>query len=80
MPTNLPDLILRYFERDTDRDIESIVGLFAEDAIVIDEREERHGRAEIRAWQNGAASKYTYTTEITSADALGPEPTSSPAA
>jgi hypothetical protein len=46
MPTNLPDVILRYFERDTDRDIDSIVNLFADDAAVIDEREERHGTAE----------------------------------
>jgi ketosteroid isomerase-like protein len=73
MPTNLPDVVSRYFDRDGERDIESIVSLFAEDAIVIDEREERHGTAEIRAWQTGAASKYAYTTEITGAEALGPD-------
>ena len=73
MPTNLPDVILRYFERDADRDIESIVGLFAEDAIVIDERDERRGTTEIRAWQTGAASKFTYTTEVRDSEALGPD-------
>ncbi len=73
MSTNLPDVISRYFERDADRDIESIVGLFAEDATVIDEGEELHGTAEIRAWQTGAASKYNYTTEITGTEALGPD-------
>src|SRR4029077_10120832 len=73
MSAQLPDVVSRYFDRDTDRDIESIVGLFADDAIVIDEREERHGTAAIRAWQTGAASKYTYTTEITSAEELGPD-------
>ena len=26
MPTNLPDVTSRYFERDADRDIDSIVG------------------------------------------------------
>src|SRR4051812_48602822 len=72
MPTNLPDVILRYFERDSDRDIDSIVNLFS-DAAVIDEGEERHGPDEIRAWQTGAASKYTYTTDITSAEALDPD-------
>ena len=71
MPANLPDVISRYFERDTDRDIDSIVNLFADDATVIDEGEERHGTAEIRAWQTGAASKYTYTTEIMGTKALG---------
>ena len=73
MSTNLPDVISRYFERDADRDIDSIVSLFAEDATVVDEGEERHGTAEIRAWQTGAASKYTYTSEITSTEVLDPD-------
>jgi ketosteroid isomerase-like protein len=73
MSINLPDVISRYFERDADRDIDSIVSLFAENATVIDEGEERRGTAEIRAWQTGAASKYTYTTEITGAEAVGPD-------
>src|SRR6476620_5686151 len=73
MSTDLPDVISRYFERDADRDIDSIVSLFAEDATVVDEGEERHGTAEIRAWQTGAASKYTYTTEITGTEAPGPD-------
>jgi hypothetical protein len=73
MSTALPDVISRYFERDADRDIESIVRLFTDDATVIDEGEERNGTAEIRAWQSGAASKYTYTTEITATNALGPD-------
>jgi ketosteroid isomerase-like protein len=73
VPTDLPDVISRYFERDTDRDIDSIVNLFADDATVVDEGEARHGTAEIRAWQTGAASKYTYTTEIIGAKALGPD-------
>jgi hypothetical protein len=60
-------MISWYFERDADRDIDSIVSLFAEDATVIDEGEERHGTAEIRAWQTGD------TTEITGTEALGPD-------
>jgi hypothetical protein len=73
MSTKVPDVVSRYFELDADRDIDSIVSLFADDATVIDEREEHHGTAEIRAWQTGAASKYTYTTEITSTEAVGPD-------
>jgi hypothetical protein len=53
--------------------VEAVVGaeavgtgsLFAKDATVIDEGEERRGTAEVPAWQTGAASKYIYTTEIT---------------
>jgi len=48
MSTQLPDIVSRYFERDRDRDIDSIVSLFSEDATVFDEGEERHGTAEIR--------------------------------
>ena len=73
MSANLPDVISRYFEHDNDRDIDSIVSLFTKDATVIDEGEERHATAEIRAWQTGAASKYTYTTELTGTEALGPD-------
>jgi len=73
MSTDVPDVISRYFELDADRDIESIVDLFAEDATVVDEGEARHGRAEIHAWQVGPASKYTYTTEILDTEVFGPE-------
>jgi hypothetical protein len=73
MSDALPDVVSRYFERDAERDIDSIVGLFADDATVVDEGEERHGTTEIRAWQTGPASKYTYTTEITGAEPLGPD-------
>jgi len=66
-------LIRRYFELDADRDIDSIVALFSTDASVVDEGEARHGIAEIRAWQIGPASKYTYTTQILDTVALEPE-------
>jgi hypothetical protein len=64
------DVIRRYFDLDADRDIESIVALFSDDAIVVDEGETRHGTEEIRAWQVGPASKYTYTTEVLDTVAL----------
>ena len=59
-----PDIIRRFFEHDADRDIDAIVALFSDDATVIDEAETRHGIDEIRAWQTGPASRYTYSTEI----------------
>jgi hypothetical protein len=58
------DVVRRYFELDADRDIDSLVALFSDDATVVDEGETRHGTAEIRAWQIGPASKYTYNTEV----------------
>jgi len=64
----VPDVITRYFEADAGRDIESIVALFADDAVVVDEGETWRGISEIRAWQEGPASLYQYTTEVLDTD------------
>jgi ketosteroid isomerase-like protein len=63
--------ISQFFERDADRDINGIVSLFADDATVIDEGKAYQGTAQIRAWQEGPASKYEYTTEVTGIEATG---------
>ena len=67
-----PDVVRRYFAEDAERNIDVILGLFSPDAVVVDEGETRRGTAEIRAWQVGPASKYTYTTELLGSEALGP--------
>jgi hypothetical protein len=66
----MPDVIRRYFVLDADREIDSIVALFSDDATVVDEGETRHGTTAIRAWQTGPASQYTYTTDVLGTDAL----------
>src|ERR1700736_6779179 len=66
----VPDVIRRYFVLDADREIDSIVALFSDDATVVDEGETRHGTTAIRAWQAGPASQYTYTTDVLGTDAL----------
>jgi hypothetical protein len=66
----VPDVIRRYFVLDAERQIDLIIALFTDDAIVIDEGETRHGTTEIRAWQTGPASKYTYTTDVLATDSL----------
>ncbi|HEX6712971.1 MAG TPA: nuclear transport factor 2 family protein [Thermoleophilaceae bacterium] len=73
MSSQFPEVVSRYFELDAVRDIDGIVSLFAPEAVVVDEGETRRGTAEIRAWQTGAASKYTYTTEVTGAEAVTPD-------
>jgi len=60
----VPDVIRRYFVLDADREIDSIVALFSDDATVVDEGQTRQGTTAIRAWQTGPASRYTYTTEV----------------
>ncbi len=64
-------VINRYFEADARRDIDAIVALFTGEAVVVDEGQTYHGTAEIRGWQEGAASKYQYTTEVISTRRTG---------
>jgi hypothetical protein len=70
LPAEFPAVINAFFAFDGLRDIDSLVGLFTDDATVVDEGVTRHGTAEIRAWQTGAASEYTYTTGILGSEAL----------
>src|SRR5690242_21321863 len=69
----VPDVIRRYFLLDAEREIDSIIALFTDDARVIDEGESRHGTTAIRAWQTGPASQYIYTTDVLATDALTPD-------
>jgi hypothetical protein len=66
----VPDVIRRYFVLDAERKIDSIIALFTDDATVVDEDQTRHGTMEIRAWQTGPASQYTYITDVLATDAL----------
>jgi hypothetical protein len=71
MTAGVPRVVSRYFELDAARDIGSIVGLFTEDATVVDEGETHNGRVEIHAWQTGPASRYTYETEVLGSEPIG---------
>ena len=73
MPLQMPEPLTRYFEYDALRDVEAIVAVFADDATVTDEGETRQGVAEIRAWQLGPASAYSYRTELRNTEQLGPD-------
>ena len=70
MSAGLPPLVSRYFELDANRDIESIVALFPDDGVVVDEGETWEGTAAIHDWQAGPASKYIYTTEVLGSEAV----------
>ena len=71
MAAAVPNVITRYFEADGRRDIDAIVELFTDDAVVVDEGETRQGTDEIRAWQEGPASKYQYTTTVLATERTG---------
>jgi hypothetical protein len=70
VPGHVPDIVRRYFQLDPQQ-AEAFVALFSAEATVIDERQTYSGTEEIRAWREGPATKYTYTTEIFGTEALG---------
>jgi uncharacterized protein (TIGR02246 family) len=71
MSTSVPDVITRYFAAQSARDFDTLVTLFADDAVVVDEGQTRRGRNEIRAWRENVASVYEYTTRLTEVAATG---------
>jgi uncharacterized protein (TIGR02246 family) len=73
MPAAVPNVISRYFDVTAERDTDAIVALFANDATVVDEGTERRGRDQIRAWRNGPATAYTYTTELLRTETIDPD-------
>jgi len=64
MSTPETSVITRYFEADARRDIDAIVALFSDEAVVVDEGQTYHGSEAIRGWREGAASAYQYTTQL----------------
>ena len=64
MATSVPDVIARYFSAQAARDFDTVLMLFADDAVVIDEGQARRGAREIRAWRENVATAYEYTTEL----------------
>jgi ketosteroid isomerase-like protein len=68
MPASAPEVISNYFEADARRDIDAILALFTDDAVVVDEGETWRGIDKIRAWREGPASRYNYTTEVFGTD------------
>lgn len=60
---NLPSLIQAYFDADRSADSQALVGVFAPDAVVIDERQTYTGREAIGAWRRKAKADFDYVVE-----------------
>lgn len=67
----LPAPVAGYFEHQTTRPA-AVAQSFADDALVVDERQEHRGRAAIEAWTAAANSQYKPTTELLAAEFDGP--------
>ena len=51
MKASTPDVITRYFAAQSARDWDTLIALFADDAVVIDEGRTMRGIREIRSWR-----------------------------
>src|ERR1700682_3064178 len=71
MAISTPDVVTRYFTAQAARDFDTLVTLFADDAVVIDEGQTRRGTKEIRTWRENVTSAYEYTTELVDVEPAG---------
>jgi uncharacterized protein (TIGR02246 family) len=71
MGISTPGVVTRYFTAQAARDFDTLIKLFAADAVVIDEGKTRRGAREIRTWRENVASAYEYTTELLDVDVAG---------
>ena len=67
----MPVPIAAYFAADGG----GVASCFIENAVVVDERREYHGRQAIGRWKAEATEKYHYTSEPLAVDCLGSDVT-----
>jgi hypothetical protein len=67
----LPTIVAEYLAASDANDVDAIVARFTEDAVVVDEGKQWHGRTGVRQWRDGVARIYEYTVEPIGAAALG---------
>ena len=60
----VPKAVRRYFALDADHDVEELVALFTNDAVVIDEGRRREGTDAIRSWRTDVTDRYEYRTTV----------------
>jgi SnoaL-like domain len=68
--TPLPDTVTRYQDAHDRHDTDVALSAFAPDAAVFDDGREFRGTDEIRTWLTTAASEYTFTRTLVSAEAV----------
>ena len=66
-----PEVITRYFKAADEQDFDALAACFTEDGVAIDEGETHVGREAIKRWRQGVVAKFTFTTTITSTEAVG---------
>jgi len=69
----LPEVIARYQAAQDRHDTAVALSAFAADAMVADDGREYHGADEIGQWLATAATEYTFTRTLVSAEPVGPD-------
>lgn len=72
-PTDLPLAVREYLAAHLADDVETALGTFRPDAVVVDEGHTYRGTEEIRGFLRNAGSEFTYTTELTGAERIDDE-------
>lgn len=65
MSVELPEPMASYFAATNSHNVDAVLALFAESAIVKDEGQDRRGLASIREWMEEGIKKYRFTVEVT---------------
>ena len=73
MPTKLPPLIQRYIDASNAHDVKSILGCFADDAVVRDENATHRGKIDIGHWATTTIEKYKFQFKPLSSQERGDE-------
>lgn len=60
MSVKLPPPLARYFAATNDHDVDGMLTVFADRAVVKDERQEHRGTVAIRAWAEETMGKYDF--------------------
>jgi ketosteroid isomerase-like protein len=60
MPMTLPPLIQSYIDASNAHDVKSILGCFADDAVVRDENARHRGKIDIESWIKTTIEKYNF--------------------
>jgi hypothetical protein len=61
--TRLPSTLARYFTATNSHDVDGMLVLFADGAVVKDEGREYRGAVAIREWMRAAIAKYSFKVE-----------------
>ena len=68
--SELPQAVAQYQDADDRDDVDAALATFAPTATVKDDGHDYHGPDEIRDWLANASTQFTYTRELTDAEAI----------